>query len=281
MTDLHDDAPALSAYTERDVLGTVQRILDTIGLHPPYDPLALPVDQYHSGGHEAVTRLATAMGIATDQRVLDVGSGLGGPARMIAATTGAHVDGVDITAEYVGAAQWLTERTGLADLVTFTHAEIAEFPRTELYDAAITLHVQMNVEGKTAWYRSIAEHLRPGAVLGIWEVCTTARADLTWPMPWSVTGTDSHLATPDELRTAIEGAGFITNEWTDDSAWLREWFTALFATGNAPANAGLSVIDNGQVRAANFAGAFMSGQVTVARATFTRASDQPASSLEG
>ena len=55
MTDLKNQRPALTAYTERDVLATVQRILDTIGLRAPYDPLALPVDQYHSGGHEAVT----------------------------------------------------------------------------------------------------------------------------------------------------------------------------------------------------------------------------------
>jgi protein-L-isoaspartate O-methyltransferase len=270
MTDLQNQTPSLSAYTERDVLATVQRILDTIGLHAPYDPLALPVDQYHSGGHDAVARLVTAMGITGDQRVLDVGSGLGGPARMIAATTGAQVDGVDITAEYVEAAQWLTEQTGLDDLVTFTHSEIAELPHDQPYDAALTIHVQMNVEGKTAWYRSIAEHLRPGATLGIWEICTTTGADLTWPMPWSVTGTDSHLATSDELRTAIEAAGFTTNDWTNDTTWLKEWFTALFATGNAPANAGLSVFDNGPVRAANFAGAFMSGQVTVVRATLTR-----------
>ena len=189
---------------------------------------------------------------------------------MIAATTGAHVDGVDITAEYVHAAQWLTEQTRLTDLVRFTHSEIAEFPREQPYDAALTIHVQMNVEGKTAWYRSIAEHLRPGATLGIWEVCTTTGADLTWPMPWSVTGTDSYLATPDELRTAIENAGFTTNDWTDDTTWLKEWFTTLLATGNAPTNAGLSVIDNGPARAANFAGAFMSGQVKVVRATLTR-----------
>jgi SAM-dependent methyltransferase len=272
MTDQLNQPPPLSAYTERDVLATVQRILDTIGLRAPYDPLALPVDQYHSGGHEAVTRLATAMGITADQRVLDVGSGLGGPARMIAATTNAHVDGVDITAEYVHAAQWLTDHTGLADRVTFTHAEIAQFPCTQLYDAALTIHVQMNVEDKTAWYRSIAEHLRPGATLGIWEVCTTTGAELTWPMPWSVTGTDSHLATPDALRTAIENAGFTTNDWIVDDTWLKEWFTALFATSSPPANAGLSVIDNGPLRAANFAVAFMSGQVTIVRATLTRTS---------
>jgi len=270
MTHLQNENPALTAYTERDVLATVQRILDTIGLHAPYDPLALPVDQYHSGGHDAVTRLADAMGISAEQRVLDVGSGLGGPARMIAATRGAHVDGVDITAEYVEAAQWLTEHTGLGDLVSFTHAEIAEFPRSAPYDAAITIHVQMNVEGKTAWYASIADHLRPGATLGVWEVCTTTGAELAWPMPWSVTGTDSHLATSDGLRSAIEDAGFTTTEWVEDDTWLREWFTALFATASAPANAGLSVIDNGPVRAANFAGAFMSGQVTVVRGTLTR-----------
>jgi len=270
MNDVQTTTSALSAYTESDVVGTVQRILDTVGLQAPYDPMALPVDQYHSGGHEAVARLVAAMAITSHQRVLDVGSGLGGPARMIAATTGAHVDGVDITAEYVDAARWLTEQTGLGDLVSFSHGEIAEFPRTEPYDAAITIHVQMNIEGKAAWYRSIADQLRPGATLGIWEVCTTNGDDLIWPLPWSVTGSDSYLATSDDLRSSIELAGFTTTEWVEDDIWLREWFSALFASGGAPANAGLSVIDNGPMRAANFAGAFMAGQLTVVRGILTR-----------
>ena len=268
-------AAQLSAYTERDVLSTVQRILTTMGLTAPLDPAALPVDQYHSGGHQAVHRLLSGMPIARGSHVLDVGSGLGGPARMIAALTGAHVHGVDITAEYVTAATWLTEQAHLNEQVSFTHTPIEQLTTDRLYDAAITMHVQMNIPDKTAWYRAIGHHLRPGATLGIWEIAALTDDDLTWPMPWSITGTDSHLWRPGDLHTAITDAGYTTNKWIDDAAWLKDWFTATLAAG-AGANPGLSVIDNGPACAANFARAVLASQVTVIRATFTKTGPAPA-----
>jgi 2-polyprenyl-3-methyl-5-hydroxy-6-metoxy-1,4-benzoquinol methylase len=265
----HDTVDVLTAYRERDVLARVQQLLAAADPVAPVRPDAIAFDQYHSGGREAVYRLFEGLDIGTESRVLDVGSGFGGPARLISEHTGAAVVGVDITSEYVAAAQWLTEQTGQDDRVSFVHSEIGELAREPAFDLALTMHVQMNIEGKSSWYRSIGEHLRPGGTLAIWEICTTANTELTWPMPWSITGTDSFLVTQDQLHDAIEHAGFVTTTWVDDSEWLKSWFTNQFASSPS-ANPGLGLLDNGLQRAMNFAMAFNTGALTVARGTFTR-----------
>ena len=209
------------------------------------------------------------MTLGPDDRVLDVGSGLGGPGRQIAAATGARVHGVDITAEYVNAATWLTHRTGTEDRVSFQHGDISDVSTVEPYDAAITMHVQMNIEDKEAWYRAIAERLRPGATLAIWEVCTVSGDLPTWPTPWSMTGTDSHLTTAPALQAAVETAGFTTVEWSDESAWVRQWFASLPAAApGAPAPA--TLLDDGRARATHFAEALDAGVIAVVLGTFRR-----------
>jgi len=267
--DTQDAAVVTTAYGERDLLAKVQELLGQRDDTSPLQPDDIPVDQYHSGGREAVYRVIEELNIVPDDRVLDVGSGFGGPARVIAAHTGATVHGVDITTEYVDVARWLTEQTGQQDRVHFTNSEIAEFVAAEPFDVALTMHVQMNVEGKSSWYRSIGEHLRSNGTLAIWEICSTDNSALTWPMPWSVTGDNSFVVTQPELRRAIENAGFETTTWVDDSAWLKEWFAAAIAAGPGT-NPGLSLIDNGLARALNFAMAFNTGQLSVVRATFRR-----------
>jgi len=259
----------LTAYREQDVVASVQAMLEQGNLALPLTAESISFDQYHSGGREAVDRVLDDLNLTASDRLLDVGSGFGGPARIISARSGATVVGVDITTQYVEAAKWLTEQTQQSHRVTFVCSEIGELPREPHFDAALTMHVQMNIEGKSSWYRSIGEHVRPGGRLAIWEICKTSDAELTWPMPWSITGDDSYLATQDDLRSAIEQAGFTTIAWVDDSAWLTQWFSAQVAAGPGN-NRGLGLLDNGLQRTMNFAMAFTTGQLTVARAVFTR-----------
>ena len=114
------------AYKETGVSETIGRLLAE---HPALDPLAEGaldnLDQFHIGGGDVVDPLIGDFALAGGDRVLDLGSGFGGPARQIAGRTGNHVTGIDITPAYVDAAHELNARAGTRDLVEFRVVDIA------------------------------------------------------------------------------------------------------------------------------------------------------------
>jgi len=258
-------------YQETTVGQTIDQLLSE---HPDLDPSADGaldgLDQFHIGGPGATDRLIGSLALTAGDRVLDVGSGFGGPARQIARRTGSRVTGVDITPAYVDAARDLTARAGLRDLVEFRVTDIAAFEPDPLFQAAITMHVQMNVQDKAAWFAHIARCLAPGARLAVWEVCQPRPASLAWPMPWSLDGTDSFVVTADALRVSIEQAGFTASEWTNETAWVQAWITRTFADGLPAGPALPMVIDDGYTRVINFAAALGDGSLEIWRGAFTR-----------
>jgi sarcosine/dimethylglycine N-methyltransferase len=262
-------------YTETDLVASIERLAG-------HDLAAFTqehrdrLDQFHSGGPEAVDRLLPGLHLAAGMTVLDVGSGLGGPARQVARSTGSTVVGVDVTPAYVEAAQALTHSAGLSEQVSFVCSDIAALEQTD-FDAAYTMHVQMNVADKQAFFTEIAGRLRPGAHLATFEVCRAGHAEPTPPLPWSLDGTDSFLATPDELRDTIRAGGFDVVEWVDETGWVRQWFAELGArlAGGAapgPGQATLpALLTDGPTRMLNFMVALTSGVVTVHRGSFVLA----------
>ncbi len=187
-----------------------------------------------------------------------------------AAASGCRVTGVDITAAYVEAATELTDRCGLSGRVRFVHRDIADLVPEQPFDAGYTMHVQMNIEAKRQWFAEIAQRLAPRARFAVWEVCRTADAELSWPLPWSMDGSDSHLATSDDLRDAVLGAGFELVEWVDESAWSSSWFDTTFA-GGLPSGPTLPMLlEDGFVRVLNLAGALADGTLGVRHGAFVR-----------
>lgn len=262
-------------YTETNIVDTIEKLTatDLAGLtQAQLDG----IDQYHIGGTDAVDRLIPDLRLATGMTALDVGSGFGGPARQVARRTGCHILGVDITDAYVIAARELTASTRQENDVRFLLTDVADLARTD-FDAAYTIHVQMNVKNKREFYAHIARHLRPGARLAIYEVCRGGDTELTLPLPWSFDGSDSFLATGGELRESILAAGFDLVDWVDDSGWAKDWFTDLgssLAAGAAPPTLPALIAD-GPTRMLNFAVAVMSGTVTIHRGSFVLASTTP------
>jgi cyclopropane fatty-acyl-phospholipid synthase-like methyltransferase len=228
-------------------------------------------DQFHAGGAEAVERLLASLHLEPGMTVLDVGSGLGGPARQVARTAECQVVGIDVTPAYVEVARTLTDAAGLGDRVQFVCTDVPAFDGGG-FDAAYTMHVQMNVEDKTSFFAEIARRLAPGARLAIFDVCRNGEAEPTPPLPWSLDGTDSYLVTADELRTTIESCGFTLREWTDDTTWVRLWFEQAAARmGAAGTRATLpAILADGPIRMLNYAAALANDVVSVHRATFTR-----------
>ncbi|WP_045877858.1 class I SAM-dependent methyltransferase [Pseudofrankia sp. DC12] len=258
-------------YGESRVDQTIDRLLSE---HPDLDVSAEGaldnLDQFHIGGAGAVDLLIGVLALAEGDRVLDIGSGFGGPARQIARRTGHHVTGIDITPAYVDAARDLSAKAGLADLVHFQVGNIGTFEPDSLFQAAISMHVQMNVQDKTAWFADIARCLAPGARLAIWEACQPRHVDLPWPMPWSLDGTDSFVVTAGSLHASIEQAGFTTTEWKNETAWAQSWITETFSTGLPTGPALPMLLDDGYARVLNYTTALGNGSLEVWQGSFTR-----------
>ncbi|KAA1397244.1 SAM-dependent methyltransferase [Aeromicrobium ginsengisoli] len=255
-------------YVETDLTATISDLAGA-DLHDLTQAQIDGIDQFHSGGAEAVDRLIPGLGLKPGMTVLDVGSGLGGPARQIARSAGCDVVGVDITRAYVEAATSLTSVAGLTDRVQFVETDIATLERTN-FDAAYTMHVQMNVADKPAFFTEIGRRLRPGAHLAVFEVCRAGRRDPALPLPWSIDGSDNFLATPADLRSNIESGGFTAVEWVDETAWILQWFDELGARlADADTAATLpALLTDGYARMLNFAAALADGILTVHRGAF-------------
>jgi SAM-dependent methyltransferase len=257
-------------YDEQSVPGTVAQLLhEAADLDPSRDGALDDLDQFHLGGAEAVDLLITSLDLDGGASVLDVGSGFGGPARQVARRTGARVLGVDLAPAYVEAARDLTRRARLEHLVEFRTVDVAHLDHGAPFDAAITMHVQMSVADKTAWFHQIARRLAPGARLAVWEVCQQPGRELTWPMPWSLDGSDSFVVPQDVLRRAVEDAGFAVESWTDRSAWARDWFERTYAAGGPSGPALPMLLDDGYARVLNYAAAVADGSVEVWQGCFT------------
>jgi len=168
-----------------------------------------PIDEFHTGGLAATREVVAALDPMAGDRVLDVGSGLGGPARLIAAQRECDVTGIDLTPEFVEVAERLTERTGLSDRVRFVCADALALPFEDgAFDAAITQHVAMNIADRARLYAEIRRVLRPGGRFALYDVVTGSAGPLTFPVPWARDPETSFLLTAEETRTAVAAAGF-------------------------------------------------------------------------
>ncbi len=194
-----------------------------------------PVDQFHLRGREATLEVKALAGIRATDRVLDVGGGLGGAARLLAADPGCHVTVVDLTEEYCRIGEVLTRRVGLDRLVTFRHASALALPfEAASFDVAWTQHSSMNIEDKEGLYRELARAVRPGGKLVLYEVFAGEEAPIHFPVPWAPDASISFLRRPEEMRAIIRGAGFQEVAWKDLTAVSLAWIQERIASGPAP-----------------------------------------------
>ncbi|MBS7696331.1 MULTISPECIES: methyltransferase domain-containing protein [unclassified Chelatococcus] len=175
-------------------------------------------DEFHLGWHAATAALASDLGLTKGERVLDVGSGIGGPARYFAETYGCVVSGIDLTEDYVAVSTALTQRCGLDDRVSFTQASALALPfPSSHFDATTLIHVGMNIPDKTALFSEIRRILKQGGRFGVYDIMRLDDVELPFPMPWAQTSATSYVERPDTYRNALESAGFVITEAHDRS----------------------------------------------------------------
>ena len=203
----------------------------------PKDTAAL--DQFHVGGVEASERLAQLLCPSQGSYVLDVGSGLGGPSRYLAAKYGCRVVGIDITEEYCGIASKLAQDMGLQDLVEYRVGDARNLPFSdESFDLVWTQHASMNIAEKPDLYRGIFRVLKAGGRFAVHDVVQGAPAPILFPVPWARTAAISYLQTSEAMRKTIEDAGFSLMVWNDVTETASEFLDAMISrsrNGERPA----------------------------------------------
>jgi SAM-dependent methyltransferase len=216
------DAHATNAYWGR--AGLERTILDALAAAgTKIDTLTVndlaPSDHFHSGGKRATDRLARLAALRPDLRVLDVGGGLGGPARTLATEFGCRVTVIDLTESYVRAGAALTARLGLADQVTHRAGDALSLDvGGDEFDVIWTQNSGMNISDKERLYAGFARILRPGGLLALQEPMAGAVQPVVFPVMWAKDATSSFLRAPEEMRAVIEAAGFRVRAWDDVTA---------------------------------------------------------------
>jgi SAM-dependent methyltransferase len=221
MGEVSDDR-AINDYWGRNGLG--QAILEALVASGKnlealtVDDLA-PLDQFHGGGKEATGRLARLAGLLAGTRVLDVGGGLGGPARTLAVEFGCQVTVVDLTESYVQAAALLTACLGLSDRVTHEVGNALQLPFDDgAFDVVWTQNSGMNIADKERLYEGFRRVLRPGGLLALQEPMAGPVQPPIFPVMWARDARRSFLRAPMEMRALVETAGFQVRVWDDVTA---------------------------------------------------------------
>lgn len=168
-----------------------------------------PVDEFHVGGLETTQMLARGMQLRPGMHLLDVGCGIGGPARYFAAQEGCQVTGIDLTEDFVNVANSLTKLVNLDGRASFRRVSALQTPfAAESFDGAYMIHVGMNLADKEGVFREVGRVLKRGARFTIFDLMRMQEGALRFPLPWALTEETSFVADAGQYRKALEAAGF-------------------------------------------------------------------------
>ncbi|MGF1608952.1 MAG: class I SAM-dependent methyltransferase, partial [Kiloniellales bacterium] len=217
-------------YTRDDMAARILAVLGEQGVDVEaltLDDLA-PLDEMHVRGREATLSLIERAGFTRDMQILDVGCGLGGPTRVLAAATGCRVTAVDLTEEFVRSAAVLAAKVGLSGQVTYRRANALALPFEDAsFDGAWSQHVQMNIEDKPRLYGEIARVVQPGGRFAAYDILAGPAGPPYYPCPWAVDPAYSFLIAPEPWRGLLEKSGFVIEQWHDRTEAGLDWFARM------------------------------------------------------
>ena len=183
-----------------------------------------PLDHFHGRSVAATAEMVATLELSKGDEVLDIGSGVGGPARFVARTYDCQVVGIDLTAEYCAVAERPTQAVGLSGQVRFEQASATNLPFDDgRFQAAYSQNVSMNIADKAAMFGEAYRVLCPGGVFALSELALGDGGEVIYPTPWSSDGVHSYLLTEADTVIALEGAGFDIVSVQDNIAAVRRF----------------------------------------------------------
>ena len=233
-------------YGLPEMAAKVIAALEAAGIDPKHlkAEQLYPFDQFHGRNLDATRDHVALLKLQSSDTVLDIGSGLGGPARYIAATHGAKVTGIDLTPEFVATERMLSERCGLSGQVAFQEGDALAMPFAGgTFNAMLCLYVAMNIEDKAKLAAEIYRVLKPGGRL-VWSQVVLGDGDAPqFPLPWAREAAFSFLTKPENLRKAIEDSGLKIVEWIDERPIILSSMQQLRAAAAPPPPATAAIHD--------------------------------------
>lgn len=187
-----------------------------------------PIDELHVRGRKATVELAEKLALHPGSLVLDLGCGIGGATRYLAATFGCRVIGMDLTFDYCRAAATLGRLTGLAAKTLFTRGDATALPfPAACFDTVWTVHTAMNIPDKKSLYHEIRRVLKPGGVLMLYDILAGSGGEIHTPVPWAREPRQSHLLQPQQLEQLLLESGLFITHWQDRTEEGNLWFSRL------------------------------------------------------
>ena len=259
-------------YSVRDIETRILSALRAAGLNPeqPLEPEKLAaLDHFHTGGLRASRELVQLAQIRTEHRVLDIGAGLAGPARLLASTLRCRVDCLELTPDFCTGAALLNRLTGLDDRIEVHMGSALDIPfPDDSFDVVWMQNVGMNIADKRKLYAEIHRVLKPGGCYAFQEMASGKVPTSYFPLPWATEPADSCLISGAEMQSMLDQCGFIT-ELFEDTSDAHLSASATNATPAAPGQLGLAVyVDNLAEKARNARRSLEEGQVRLVRGVF-------------
>lgn len=234
-------------YGSTDISARILAALASAGKDPARLERAdlAPFDEFHGGGIASTRDLARYAGLAPAMHVLDIGCGIGGPARTLAAEFGCRVTGIDVTREFVRAAEMLTTRVGMQAQCDFVHGNGGALPWPDAsFDAVWSQNMLMNVADKARFFAEVARVLRPGGLFAFESVLAGSGKPIHLPCFWAARAELSHLVTRETLEAQLDVAGLTVTALEDTTAAViaQGHKRRAAVAGTGPTNLSIAVI---------------------------------------
>lgn len=195
-----------------------------------------PFDQYHYFGTDAVDEALSVLDLAPGARVLDVGSGIGGPARYTAAKTGAHVTALELQPDLNEVARDLTARCGLSSRVEHVCGDILDGGMAKNYDAIISFLCFLHIPDKAKLFAACRAALKQGAPMYIEDYGKPRDLFSDEIEALSEKVQCPGVPRPEEYEAHLVASGFadvqvndVTSDWTDFTTTRLAMFRAARA----------------------------------------------------
>ena len=219
-------------WTRAGVLARIDAALAEAG-HDPQNltpELLATVEHLHSGGLATTRDQAERIALTQDSRVLDIGCGIGGPARYLAHTYGCRVDGIDLTPELIETGRVLTERCKLANRVMLQLGNALDLPfPDQTFDVVWCQNVTMNIADKAGLLAGVYRVLKPGGLFTSTEYSVGPGGDIIFPLPWAYDASINFLDSEDVMRGQFRTAGFHILEWKNYTNTVIEHYERTLA----------------------------------------------------